>query len=315
MGPKGISELVETAVWNKLPAKAKEFMLGVSLLDGVTRQQAVIMNGGAAVPKEASDLRAVDFFVRRVPDKKNSYFLHAILRDYLQEQFAGQSQSFKHTMLGRAAAACQAEGDYCQAALFFMRVADYDSILAMPLTDQYFFNHQGKDIIQFFSRLFRECPPKTLLRHPLMVITVGIQFYKKGMREDYLRALQLMEEFFKTPPGPAEMPERELYRVKGEFEMLRFMLCYNDVVAMNVHHKKAHEYLSHVSATVTSFRRQFTMGCGNSVCALCLLATKRRIAGHAGGLGRMLAVLYGTGWRARRGRRDCHARGSGLCTR
>lgn len=29
--------------------------------------------------------------------------------------------------------------------------------------------------------------------------------------------------------------------------MLRFMLCYNDVVAMNVHHKKAHEYLSHVS--------------------------------------------------------------------
>lgn len=247
VGPKGISELVETAVWNKLPAKAKEFMLGVSLLDGVTRQQAVIMNGGAAVPKEASDLRAVDFFVRRVPDKKNSYFLHAILRDYLQEQFAGQSQSFKHTMLGRAAAACQAEGDYCQAALFFMRVADYDSILAMPLTDQYFFNHQGKDIIQFFSRLFRECPPKTLLRHPLMVITVGIQFYKKGMREDYLRALQLMEEFFKTPPGPAEMPERELYRVKGEFEMLRFMLCYNDVVAMNVHHKKAHEYLSHVS--------------------------------------------------------------------
>lgn len=37
VGPKGISELVETAVWNKLPAKAKEFMLGVSLLDGVTR--------------------------------------------------------------------------------------------------------------------------------------------------------------------------------------------------------------------------------------------------------------------------------------
>ena len=247
VGSSTIDTLVETAVWNNLSDRTKEFMLGVSLLDGATQRQAVIMNGGAAIPKEAYSLRAIDFFVHRVVGEKSVYFLHAILRDYLLEQLAGQSQAFVHSMLGRAATACLAEGDYYQAARFFIRVADYDSILAMPFTNQYFDNHQGEGIISFLFRLFQECPTETLLKHPLMVIALGIQFFKEGMQEGYLRAILLLEEFLKNPPGPPEMPKRELYRIKGEFEMMRFMLCYNDVMAMFEHYKKAREYLSNVS--------------------------------------------------------------------
>ena len=243
---RAISALVETAVWNKLSPGAREFMLGVSLLNGHTQQQAVIMNGSSALPKSVVNLGIMEFFIRYVPDKK-SYFLHAILRDYLLERFGEQSKDFIHTMLRRAASACLAENDYWQAARFFLQVADYDAILSMPFTDQYFFNHQGEDIIQFFSRLFEECPLETLRRHPLMVITVGIQFYKKGMREDYVKVLHLMAEFIQNPPASLEMSERELYRVKGEFEMLFLISQFNNLTAMYAHNRKAHEYLSRVS--------------------------------------------------------------------
>ena len=250
--PKGINDLVETAVWNKLSDQGKEFMLGMSLLDYATHRQAVIMNGGAAVPAEASDLRVMDFFVRRVPDK-NAYFLHAILRDYLSSRFAAQAQEFKHTMLRRAAAACLAEDDYWPAARFFMRVEDYDAILAMPLNDLVFSHYQGEGMIQFFARLFEKCPLETLRKYPLMVITVGIQFYKEGRPEDYVRVIHLIEEFIKNPPGPSEMSERELYRVKGEFEMLLHVTRYNDMEGMAVHIRKAHEYLSRVSVSPRSY--------------------------------------------------------------
>lgn len=247
VGSCAIDTLLRTAVWNTLSSRAKEFMMGVSLLDCITRQQIVIMTGGDAVPRSAEHLRFTDFFIR-YESNKGAYFVHAILRDFLQKRLACQSQDFIHTMIRRAAAACMAEGDYFQAARFLMRVTDYDAILSMPLTSQYFFNHQGEDVIRFFSQLFRECPPETLLRHPLTVITVGIHFFKRGLQKDYITAVQLMEEFLKNPPGPTEMSERELYRVKGEFEMMRFLLNFNDIAAMHVYHRKAHEYLSHVSS-------------------------------------------------------------------
>lgn len=243
IGSRAISSLVETAVWNKLPADETNFMLGVSLLDGFTPQQAIIMGDGAAMPKSIAELLSLDFFIRYIADKK-VYSLHSILRDYLLERFAMQPQDAIDAMRRKAASACLAVSDYFQAARFFMKVSDYDAILAMPFTDQYFFNHQEHDIIQFFERVFQECPPETLLRHPLTVLAVGVQFYKKGLREQYLRIVQLMEGFLAHPPG---MPEIQLYKIKGEFEMMLFFSKFNDVAKMGEHHKKAYEYLRHVS--------------------------------------------------------------------
>ena len=168
------------------------------------------MNGGAAVPKEASDLRAVDFSSAVCLTKKTPIsctpFCGITYRSSLPGSLKASSTPCSVGLPPHVRLKATIAKRRCSLCGWRIMIP----FSPCPLLIQYFFNHQGKDIIQFFSRLFRECPPKTLLRHPLMVITVGIQFYKKGMREDYLRALQLMEEFFKTPPGPAEMPEREL---------------------------------------------------------------------------------------------------------
>lgn len=243
MDSAAIGALVETAVWNKLSAEEKDFMLAIALPDGVTARQAAILGDGAAVPKSIRDLLSMEFFIRYVADKK-IYSLHSILRDYLLERFAMQPHEFIDAMHRKAASACLAEADYFQAARFFLKVSDYDAILSMPFTDQYFFNNQEGDIIQFFERVFQECPPETLLRHPLTLTAIGVQFYKKGMRELYSRLVALLEEFLTAPP---EMPEKELYRIKGEFEMMLFFSRFNDVAGMGEHHKKAYGYLKHVS--------------------------------------------------------------------
>ena len=285
IGTRAIDGLMKIAVWNKLSPRAKEILMGFSILDSITPQQAVIMNGGAAVPPDVANLRIIEFFVHRTPNKE-AYFLHSILRDFLQQRLESQSREFIDGMLRRAAAACMAEGDYYQAARFFMQVADYEAILSMPFTGQYFSNYQGQETLQLFSQLFRKCPVKTLLTHPLAVINVGIQFFKNEMQHDYIKAIQLVEDFLKNPPCPAEMPERELYRVKGEYEMLRYMLCFNDMEAMSIHHKKAHEYLSYVSVPPRSCLFE-----GNVPWAVGIPSALSVYWRHSGGLQDMMGLM------------------------
>jgi LuxR family maltose regulon positive regulatory protein len=157
------------------------------------------------------------------------------LRDFLLKRFAVLPQDEASAMRRRAGAACLAVSDYYQAARFFMEVSDYDAILAMPFTDQYFFNNQEYDIIQFLERIFQECPPEILLKYPLTISAVGIQFYKKGMREQYDRVVKLLTDFCANPP---DLPKDQFYRIKGEFEMMLFFSRFNGVAKMGEHHKK-----------------------------------------------------------------------------
>ena len=170
--------------------------------------------------------------------------MHSVLRDYLLQRFALQSHEIADAMHRRAAEACLAAEDYFPAARFYWKVGDYKAILAMPFTDQYFFNNLESDLIPFIAQVFAECPPEILLQFPLTLPTIGIQFYKKGMAEHYARIVRLLEDFLVQPFG---LSETELYRVKGEFEMMLFFSRFNDVAKMGEHHKKAYAYLKHVS--------------------------------------------------------------------
>ena len=243
---RDINALVERVIWNRLSGEEKDLLLALSLLDGFTAEQAASMDDGAAVPESIACLLSMDFFIRYVADK-GVYSIHSILRDYLLQRFVMQPRSVADAMYRRAAAACLTAGDYYQAARFFLKVADYDAILSMPFTDQYFFNTQEDNIIEFFANMFHECPPETLLRHPLTVLAVGIQFYKKGMLKLYGRVIRLMETYLACPENTEGMPERQLNTIRGEFEMLLFFSCFNDVAKMGEHHRKAHEYLRQVS--------------------------------------------------------------------
>ena len=241
-----INALVERVIWNKLSGVEKDLLLALSLLDGFTAEQAASMDDGAAVPESIARLLSMDFFVRYVADK-GVYSIHSILRDYLLQRFAMQSRSVADAMYCKAAAACLVASEYFPAARFFLKVGDYNAILSMPFTDHYFFNNQERDIFLFFDRVLQECPPEILLRHPLTLVTVGIQSYKKGMLKLYGRVVRLMETYLACPENTKDLPEKQLNRIKGEFEMLLFFSRFNDVEKMGEHHKKAHEYLRHVS--------------------------------------------------------------------
>lgn len=243
MDARAIGSLVETAVWNKLTDDERRCMAAVALLDGFTPKQAVIMGGESAMPKSMARLLAMDFFIRYVADKK-VYSMHSILRDYLLERFSLQPQAVVDVMHRRAAAACLSVGDYFQAAIFFMKVADYDAILALPLTAQYFYNNKEVNCVGFFESLVDNCPPQKLKKYPIVLILIAYMFFRYASRAHFIKTVAMLNDLLDLPEA---LPDADLARAQAEFSMLSSFQQYNDIIKMSAYHRKAYDYLKTIS--------------------------------------------------------------------
>ena len=171
-----IRPLVETAIWNRLSPEERNLIMALSLLESFNSHQAAIMSGGMALPDTVAELLSLDFFIRYAADRQ-AYIMHSILRDYLLERFSMQSAEFKKAAYRKAALASLDIDDLLQAALFFMKVEDYQAILALPISTQYVYNNQERDITALFESLMDRCPREILQAHPVFLVLMAYNFW------------------------------------------------------------------------------------------------------------------------------------------
>ncbi len=264
-----ISPLVETAIWNRMSQDERNLLMALSLLEAFTTSQAAIMNNGMALPDTVAGLLSLDFFIRYASDRQG-YVLHSILQDYLLERFAMQSDEFKKAMYRRAAHASLAAGDLLQAALFFMKVEDYQSVLSLPMTTQYVYNNQERDITSLFENVMDRCPQDILGQYPVFLVLMAYNFFRSGARVYFKQATDALSRLLEKCTGNRS-PEWE--RACGEYAMLMSFTEYNDIARMGEFHRKAMQHLRAVSGIPRSevFRGNMPFG---TVSVLCLYWNK-----------------------------------------
>lgn len=175
-----IRPLVETAIWNRLSPEERNLIMALSLLESFNSHQAAIMSGGMALPDTVAELLSLDFFIRYAADRQ-AYIMHSILRDYLLERFSMQSAEFKKAAYRKAALASLDIDDLLQAALFFMKVEDYQAILALPISTQYVYNNQERDITALFESLMDRCHGKFYRLTRFFSYSWRIIFFEEGL--------------------------------------------------------------------------------------------------------------------------------------
>lgn len=153
--------------------------MALSLLESFNSRQAAIMSDGMAFPDTVAELLSLDFFIRYAADRQ-AYIIHSILRDYLLERFSMQPAEFQKAVYHRAALASLDIGDLLQAALFFMKVEDYQAVLALPISTQYVYNNQERDITALFESLMDRCPREILQAHPVFLVLMAYNFFRRG---------------------------------------------------------------------------------------------------------------------------------------
>ncbi len=264
-GFSDISPLVETAIWNRLSQDERNLMMALSLLESFTTSQAAIMNDGLALPDTVAGLLSLDFFIRYAADR-HGYVLHSILQDYLLGRFAMQPPEFKKAMYRRAALASLEAGDLLQAALFFMKVEDYQSVLALPMTTQYVYNNQERDITALFEDVMDRCPQDILRKHPVFLVLMAYNFFRSGAQAYFRHATEVLGRLLDTGRAGQD-PEWE--RACGEYAMLMSFTEYNDIARMGEFHRKAMQHLRAASDMPRSEVFRGTMPFG-TVSVLCL---------------------------------------------
>ncbi|MFA9424293.1 MAG: helix-turn-helix transcriptional regulator, partial [Sedimentibacter sp.] len=236
-----IEQLVKTAVWNLLSNDEKKFLLSVSVLDGFTIRQVLIMMDEDVLSENIVRLIDENAFIRFLPEK-DMYTLHSILLDYLRSRFYNhQPEGFQTLMLRRAGKACTIVGDYYAAARFYYKIQDYEAILSLPFDGTYLNNQKERDVLDFITNLVYSCPEELFRKYPLTSVGFAFNLYMGGQREPYIKLQSLVADMIQNSEG---MSETEFKRIKGEFALLKSFDNYNDIKKMSEGHRTALEYLN-----------------------------------------------------------------------
>lgn len=239
--------LVETAIWKRLTPEEKEFLLAVSVLGSFTVRQAAIMMGLEILPDSIRYLLMCNEFIRFIPDQ-HRYIMHSILRDYLLNRLYQDLREEDQGMVYRRAGnACAAVGEYCQAAHFFYKVKDFDAILSLPFSCEYFDNHRDIYKPEFMEKLISVCPKEKLCGYPFTLLVLGYQTLACGQFEIYCRICALLAFIIKNDTG---LDEECLRKVKGEYALLVSMKDYNDITKLKKAQKVSWEILGKPSEII-----------------------------------------------------------------
>lgn len=240
-----IDQLVRTAIWHRLPAMEREFLLSVCVLDSFTPRQACLLCGVDTLPENLLRLMEDNPFVRCEP-AQGRYMVHSILQNYLRGRFFHcQPPEFQTRVLRRAGEAAASAGDYFSAAGFYRRVGDLDAALALPFGGTYLNDQKERDVLAFLTELLEDCSDELLARYPQNCIAFAFQFFMSGQIEPFGRLCgllgRLLEENRDMAPGDRR-------RLAGELALLESFRAYNHIPGMSRGHRTALEYLNGPSA-------------------------------------------------------------------
>ena len=242
-----IEHLVETAIWNGLTPEEKEFLLSVSVLDNFDARQAAIMTGEETLPDPMEELLKSSDFIRYFPDK-GIYTMHSILLDYLHNRFYyRQPKDFQDRILRLAGRACAAASQYYPASQFFFKVGDFDAILSMPFSREYFDQQKENYRPEAITAIVDECPEETLCRYPYTMLLFGYQMLMCGQIGTYRRLCRLLDLTIQKGMG---FREEELRQIHGEYILLRSMEDFNDIRKMSESHRRAWQMMGKPSKVI-----------------------------------------------------------------
>ncbi|WP_303323017.1 LuxR C-terminal-related transcriptional regulator [Cloacibacillus evryensis] len=258
----GISQLIETAVWNKLTEQEREENLRLSIPKNFTIEQAAAILRRPELSEDEIARLDNDPFVRRDANE-GTYTFHSLKRAYLADKLSRRSREYQLDALRRAAEGYAARGDVGAAASCYARTRDYEAIFALPFGDaalsQSIRYARGESI----DAIFYDCPKEILLRHPEIMLRAALEFFLKGDFEHFSRAFALAEK-------SCELEERRggerAINLRGELEFLKFFPAFNDVKAMCAAHEKAWKILRGPLKTLYFNDDTWTFGISSVVC-------------------------------------------------
>ena len=246
-----IYTLIDKVFFSLLPDKSKELLIGISIFDNFTLEQAEYMLEENDLKPLISGLIERNAFITYDFNEK-TYHLHSILKRFLKEKFDIRQKTYMEAVYRRAARWFIKQREYFVSMRHAYIAADFDIIMeAIELDTGKSSSGEYKEAI---TRYFTTCPMECKRKFPLSMLIVARWLF---MLNEVKLFQQACEEFVMNIRYIEDSDSKN--RLMGEFQLLMSFTGYNDIKKMSQYHRRACELLKSPS-TILGKNNNWTFG-------------------------------------------------------
>lgn len=252
-----IDSLLQSAVWNRLDAQERRFLIAVSVLDNFTAEQARIVLDATNLPVWATRLLESNIFIR-YDTPGGVYVLHNLLRGFLEQELSKLPDTEKSRLWRLAGDAYARRGMHYLALRCYLGLREYDALLSLPIRGNEFTDYLGAGSAELLEQIVTDCPPDIMMRHPRTLLVIAFELFMIGSYEPFGTLCGMIGELL-SKPEQYGMGEQECREIAGQFIHLQSFAEFNDIAKMSAKHREAWELLGG-PATLFDWNDAWTFG-------------------------------------------------------
>lgn len=238
-----IFTLIDQVLLNPLPERQREFLVLIGMADEFTADQAAYLWQHPDTVKLLSALSKNNAFITR--NENGIYRCHHMLRHCTRQKFAEKPETWQRENYSRLGQWYLDHEEYVPAYFAFASAQDWNGVLKTLEKDKA--KSLNTEHSQEFFRWIKTCPEEYLLRYPIAIVACMVKMFSFHNIPEIKRMKGLL---LKSLEQDTALTEQERHDLLGDAELSESFLCYNNISAMSVHHRKACALLSRTSLSI-----------------------------------------------------------------
>ncbi|MFA7077962.1 MAG: hypothetical protein WC147_06065, partial [Syntrophomonas sp.] len=235
-----IFTLIDQVLLNPLPERQREFLVLIGMADEFTADQAAYLWQHPDTVKLLNALSKNNAFITR--NENGIYRCHHMLRHCTRQKFAEKPETWQRENYSRLGQWYLDHEEYVPAYFAFASAPDWNGVLKTLEKDKA--KSLNTEHSQEFFRWIKNCPEEYLLRYPIAIVACMVKMFSFHNIPEIERMKGML---LKSLEQDTALTEQERHDLLGDAEVSESFLCYNNISAMSVHHRRACALLTRTS--------------------------------------------------------------------
>lgn len=242
--PNSIYKLLGKAVYEPFSQEIKDFLITMCIFNSFTLEQAAYMWGLPNTRRLIDEITSKNAFVN-FDSRTNSYQMHNIFTNFLQEILAEKEAHYRQDLYKKAAQWFLQSGDFIAAMHYFYLCQDFDALLStIEYARAKIIHSEHKTLL---IQYMEDCPDKIKGRHYFALLIYAMRLFSFNERELFAKTCA---EFITNIQADQTLDETAKNQLLGEYDLILSFTKYNNIKEMSEHHKRACRLMSKPTAVI-----------------------------------------------------------------
>ena len=198
-----IDNLVFKAIWKNLNRKEQDFLIGMSVFSDFTVRQAAVMSESIISEEEICSLIKRNGFIK-YDAKERKYYIHSILKYFLENEFEKLEPLFKKKIYKAAGEWDAVNDNNYQAMEFFVRIDDYESVLALNWSKGKIWEKVTRNNKEIFMDVVTKTPTQIKKKYARNYLIFILSLILLNERAYFKSECELITEYVENCPDMGE---------------------------------------------------------------------------------------------------------------